>query len=42
MAYRNTNKYKRKKQFKLPDKTIDDLDYKDIELLKCFLTETGK
>ena len=45
MAYKrntNTNKYKRKMKFKLPDKTIEDLDYKDVELLKCFLTETGK
>ncbi|OUU79127.1 MAG: 30S ribosomal protein S18 [Gammaproteobacteria bacterium TMED78] len=40
MAYRNISK--RKKLFKLPDKKIDDLDYKDLELLKVFLTETGK
>ena len=34
--------FRRKRIARIPDKRIDEIDYKNIELLKSFITERGK
>lgn len=34
--------YRRKRVARVPDKRIDEIDYKNLDLLRSFITERGK